>query len=109
MLPNIFEGGSAADNDIKFCEKIQFRYNFHSPPQKMLSSVAGKTIGVLGGGQLGKMFAEAAHRLGLKVAVLDPAEDCPCHGLVDQHLVGDFKSAEQVLRLAEAKCVEFDK
>lgn len=31
-----------------------------------------KTIGVLGGGQLGRMMAAAAHRLGYRLAVLDP-------------------------------------
>ena len=31
-----------------------------------------RTIGVLGGGQLGRMMAEAGHRLGIKFAVLDP-------------------------------------
>jgi phosphoglycerate dehydrogenase-like enzyme len=31
-----------------------------------------KTIGVLGGGQLGRMMAAAAHRLGLRLAILDP-------------------------------------
>ena len=30
------------------------------------------TLGILGGGQLGRMMVEACHRLGIKVAVLDP-------------------------------------
>ena len=32
----------------------------------------GRTLGVLGGGQLGRMMSIAAHRLGLRFAVLDP-------------------------------------
>lgn len=36
-----------------------------------------KTVGVLGGGQLGRMMAEAAHRLGARITVLDPTENCP--------------------------------
>ena len=46
-----------------------------------------KTVGVLGGGQLGRMMAEAGHRLGARVTVLDPTENCPaaqgkwCHFL----------------------------
>jgi formate-dependent phosphoribosylglycinamide formyltransferase (GAR transformylase) len=67
------------------------------------ASCAGKTVAVLGGGQLGKMLSSAAHQLGLKVVVLDPAEDCPCHGFVDKHLVGDFKQSEEVLRLVDEK------
>jgi phosphoribosylaminoimidazole carboxylase (NCAIR synthetase) len=31
-----------------------------------------KTIGILGGGQLGRMMASAANRLGLRLAILDP-------------------------------------
>lgn len=32
----------------------------------------GRTVGVLGGGQLGRMMVQAAQRLGVRVAVLDP-------------------------------------
>lgn len=89
--------------------RLEFEHWLDAPEihKMMLSSIVSKKVGVLGGGQLGKMFAEAAHRLGLKVVVLDPAEDCPCHGLVDEHIVGDFKDPVQVLRLAEAKCAHF--
>ena len=39
----------------------------------------GATIGIIGGGQLGKMMAQSiSSKMGYKVAVLDPAEDCPC-------------------------------
>ncbi|SBE74451.1 phosphoribosylaminoimidazolesuccinocarboxamide synthase [Staphylococcus aureus] len=38
----------------------------------------GATIGIIGGGQLGKMMAQSAQKMGYKVAVLDPTEDCPC-------------------------------
>jgi 5-(carboxyamino)imidazole ribonucleotide synthase len=37
----------------------------------------GKTIGVLGGGQLGRMLAQAANRLGYRVQIYEPQEDCP--------------------------------
>lgn len=35
-----------------------------------------RTVGVLGGGQLGRMMAEAAHRLGIKIGCLDPGKVC---------------------------------
>ncbi|NCV58150.1 MAG: 5-(carboxyamino)imidazole ribonucleotide synthase, partial [Betaproteobacteria bacterium] len=35
------------------------------------------TIGVMGGGQLGRMLAHAAQRLGMRVVVLDPQLECP--------------------------------
>jgi 5-(carboxyamino)imidazole ribonucleotide synthase len=37
----------------------------------------GSSIGILGGGQLGRMLALAAARLGLRAHVYDPAADCP--------------------------------
>ncbi|MBE0622870.1 MAG: 5-(carboxyamino)imidazole ribonucleotide synthase [Burkholderiales bacterium] len=46
----------------------------------------GATLGVLGGGQLGRMFAMAAHRLGYRVAVLDPDRDCPAAGVANVHI-----------------------
>lgn len=36
-----------------------------------------RTLGVLGGGQLGRMMADAAHRLGVKIVVLDPTPNSP--------------------------------
>lgn len=49
------------------------------------------------------MMAAAAHRIGLKVCVLDNAT-CPCSGIVEKHLIGDFKDNDQVLRLEKEKC-----
>ena len=37
----------------------------------------GSTIGIIGGGQLGKMMAQSAQRMGFKVVILDPDETCP--------------------------------
>ena len=36
-----------------------------------------KFIAMLGGGQLGLMFTESAHKMGEKVIILDPDKDCP--------------------------------
>jgi len=60
-------------------------------------------IAVLGGGQLGKMLATAAHQLGVKIIALDPTPDCPCHGVVDLHIVGDFKDPQQVANIMAEK------
>ncbi|MDF0105937.1 NAD(P)-dependent oxidoreductase, partial [Staphylococcus pseudintermedius] len=38
----------------------------------------GQTVGIIGGGQLGKMMAQSAQKMGFKVVVLDPDETCPC-------------------------------
>ncbi len=61
-----------------------------------------KTIGIAGGGQLGRMLAEAAHRLGFKVVVLDPTQNSPAAQVADAHIVGDFKDAVKLEELAGA-------
>ncbi|MEM9798137.1 MAG: 5-(carboxyamino)imidazole ribonucleotide synthase [Pseudomonadota bacterium] len=45
----------------------------------------GTAIGILGGGQLGRMLAVAAARLGYKVAIYDPAGDCPAAHVANYH------------------------
>lgn len=63
-------------------------------------------VGVLGGGQLGRMLVEAAHRLNIQVAVLD-SENAPAKqiNLVarDKHVTGSFANASDVKALAD-KC-----
>lgn len=51
---------------------------------------SGATLGVLGGGQLGAMFATAARRMGYEVAVWDPDADAPAHRLADYSLMKPF-------------------
>ena len=46
----------------------------------------GATLGVLGGGQLGRMFAHAATQMGYRVVVLDPAETGPAAEVASEHL-----------------------
>ncbi|MEE6211353.1 5-(carboxyamino)imidazole ribonucleotide synthase [Salarchaeum sp. III] len=67
----------------------------------MASLVPGGTLGVVGGGQLGRMLAEAASPLGVDVVVLDPTPDCPaCPPATDQ-LVADFDDPAALESLAE--------
>ncbi len=49
------------------------------------------TLGVLGGGQLGRMFTLAAHAMGYRVAVLDPDPHSPAGVLADQHITADYR------------------
>ncbi len=60
-----------------------------------------QTIGIVGGGQLGRMLTDAAHKLGFKVAVLDPTPECPAASVADIHLMGSFKDKEKIIELAE--------
>jgi phosphoribosylaminoimidazole carboxylase len=67
-------------------------------------SAMDKVVGVLGGGQLGRMLTEAANRLNIKVVTLDkpsaPAKRLAAHG---DHVDGSFKDAKAIGELA-AKC-----
>ena len=51
----------------------------------------GQTIGIIGGGQLGRMMAIAAKAQGFRIAVLDPTEDCPCGQVADIVIIGQYR------------------
>ncbi|MFC4248874.1 5-(carboxyamino)imidazole ribonucleotide synthase [Natribaculum luteum] len=61
----------------------------------------GPTLGVVGGGQLGRMLAEAAGPLGVEVVVLDPTPDCPAAPLARDQIVADFDDEAGIRELAE--------
>jgi 5-(carboxyamino)imidazole ribonucleotide synthase len=58
----------------------------------------------MGGGQLGRMFAHAAQAMGYKVAVLEPARDCPAGHAADHLLCAGYTDAAALAELA-AQCV----
>ncbi len=68
-------------------------------------------LGVMGGGQLGRMFAHAAQAMGYKVAVLEPSADCPA-GQVAERLVqagyDDSIALGQLAALCSAVTTEFE-
>jgi 5-(carboxyamino)imidazole ribonucleotide synthase len=66
----------------------------------VILTTPGPTLGVVGGGQLGRMLAEAASPLGVEVAVLDPTPDCPAAPVAREQVVGDFDDPEGVRELA---------
>ncbi|HJU34429.1 MAG TPA: 5-(carboxyamino)imidazole ribonucleotide synthase [Nitrososphaera sp.] len=57
-------------------------------------------VGIIGGGQLGKMIAHEAKRMSVGVIVLDPTIGCPASGIADQQIVADFKDEDAIMRLA---------
>ena len=59
-----------------------------------------KTIGIIGGGQLGKMMILEAKRLGFKIVTLDPARACPSRSISDEYIKAGFESKAGFLRLA---------
>lgn len=69
----------------------------------------GAWLGVLGGGQLGRMFAMAAHGLGYRVAVVDPDPECPAAGAADRlfcSALDDRAAWRELARLCAGVTVE---
>lgn len=56
----------------------------------------GFKIGILGGGQLGKMLIQAASAWDIDIYILDPTDDCPASKLATKFVKGDFKDYESV-------------
>src|SRR3954467_11153883 len=64
----------------------------------------GAMLGMLGGGQLGRMFTLAAHSMGYRVAVLDPDRFSPAGAIADVHLRAAYQDREALQQLADT-CV----
>lgn len=60
----------------------------------------GATIGLVGGGQLGRMFALEARRMGYRTVVLDPSADAPAAHVADETLVAPLGDADAIRALA---------
>ncbi len=60
----------------------------------------GKTIGVLGGGQLGRMFAQAAQSLGYRVHVYEPQVGCPAGAVANREVNASYEDAGALLEFA---------
>ncbi|SOE24087.1 5-(carboxyamino)imidazole ribonucleotide synthase [Spirosomataceae bacterium TFI 002] len=62
-----------------------------------------KTIGILGGGQLGRMLIQSAIDFDLTIHILDPDKNAPCVKIAHEFTLGDFKDYETVLNFGR-KC-----
>ncbi len=58
-------------------------------------------LGIIGGGQLGKMLALEAKRMSLQITILDPDRYCPAASVADQVIVSNFKDEKAIHQLAE--------
>src|SRR3954470_22346138 len=61
----------------------------------------GATLGILGGGQLGRMFAFAAKRLGYRVVTLEPTPDSPCGQVADLQIQAEYNDEAALRKLSE--------
>ncbi len=62
----------------------------------------GATIGILGGGQLGRMLSVAASRLGFKTVIFEPGGDCPASHVANYHLQASYGDEDALRRFAES-------
>ena len=71
----------------------------------------GAWLGLLGGGQLGRMFCMAAQSMGYRVAVLDPGAESPAGTVADLHIRRDYldpQGLEELARLCKGVTTEFE-
>ncbi len=74
-----------------------------------MTRAPGPTLGVVGGGQLGRMLGEAATPLGVDVVVSDPTPDAPAAPAVRDQIVGGFDDEATLRKLAgRADCLTFE-
>ena len=62
----------------------------------------GSVIGILGGGQLGRMMALSAREMGYKIAVLEPLDNSPCGQVADIEVIASYDDVEGAKKLAQA-------
>jgi 5-(carboxyamino)imidazole ribonucleotide synthase len=71
----------------------------------------GSWLGLLGGGQLGRMFCSAAQSVGFRVCVLDPGSDSPAGTVADRHIQADYldgPALAEISSLCVAVTTEFE-
>ena len=61
----------------------------------------GSTIGIIGGGQLGRMMATTAKHMGYSIVVLDPTPDCPTAQVADDQLIAAYDDSQAIRQLTE--------
>ncbi len=61
----------------------------------------GSTIGIIGGGQLGRMLAMAAARLGYRTMILEPQPDCPAAQVANEQIAAAYDDPAALARLAD--------
>ncbi|HEY4192353.1 MAG TPA: 5-(carboxyamino)imidazole ribonucleotide synthase [Mesorhizobium sp.] len=70
-----------------------------------MSLPAGSTIGIIGGGQLGRMLAMAAARLGYRTVVLEPQPDCPAAQVANRQIIAAYDDPAALAELANASAI----
>ncbi|KAL3849919.1 hypothetical protein ACJIZ3_011801 [Penstemon smallii] len=96
-----FSSSSLLNENIIFsrthCKaSLEVQDSSHRGTDIEVHGLSQKVVGVLGGGQLGRMLCEAASQLAIKVIILDPTENCPASTLCHHHMVGSYDDSATV-------------
>ena len=78
---------------------------------RMEPILPGSYLGILGGGQLGRMFTQAAQAMGYKVCVLDPDSDSPAGSIAEKFIQADYANSnalKEMAALCKAVSTEFE-
>jgi 5-(carboxyamino)imidazole ribonucleotide synthase len=92
-------------------ENILIPQIFPQPGSALLPNSTSGYLGMLGGGQLGRMFVHEAQALGYKVLVLEPESDCPAGQAADRHICAAYDdpvALAQVAALCGSVTTEFE-
>ncbi len=83
-----------------FVQEALYRLGIRRGPADVPSPLGpGATIGIMGGGQLGRMLGFAAREMGYRIVALDPDPACPTAAVADEIIVGAYDDAEAAARL----------
>ena len=63
--------------------------------------MSNKTLGIIGGGQLGMFICIAARKIGLKTLVYSQEKDFSARNFCDKHIIGNIKSKEKIEKFIE--------
>ena len=118
------DGGITADALIDAgLDGIEARYTYdkttyqgsRSPEEieaevrELVADLPGATLGVLGGGQLGRMFTLAARRMGYRITVFAPDDDTPAGQIAYREIRAPYEDLDAVRRFAaEVAVVSFE-
>ncbi|TYI45441.1 hypothetical protein E1A91_D13G036600v1 [Gossypium mustelinum] len=83
------------------CDSHETDSSHRKDHDSSVHDLSKKIVGVLGGGQLGRMLCQAASKMAIKVMVLDPSENCPAGALAYDHMVGSFDDSATVEEFAK--------
>ncbi len=81
-------------------EKETTTTNAPAPVAEGISILPGATVGILGGGQLGRMFGIAARRMGYRVHAFEPHPDSPAGQISDVEINADYSDTDALARFA---------